>query len=117
MCFFNFQFPSSHHSRDSQSETPLKKVRSALFSNFQGKDSFNAFGGGGIADNINTTVLGRTNLFEQRAMTTTTTTTTGTTGTSILSWKTTILNSTLMDQTSTVVGGHTVLVADSDDED
>ncbi|CAH8841691.1 unnamed protein product [Trichobilharzia szidati] len=109
-------FPSSHHSRDSQSETPLKKVRSALFSNFQGKDSFSTFGGGGVGDNTNTTVLGRTNLLEQRAMTTTSNTTIGKTGTSILASKTTILNSTLMDQTSTV-GGHTVLVADSDDED
>ncbi|CAH8479185.1 unnamed protein product [Schistosoma turkestanicum] len=75
-------------------EIPSKKVRSFLLSNFQAKDNVSV---GDLKDNTKTTVLHQPTLWNQTA------------------FKSSDLSS-VMNQTSTL-GGQTVLVADSDNDD
>ncbi|CAH8520158.1 unnamed protein product [Schistosoma haematobium] len=76
-------------------EIPSKKTRSLLFSNFQTKDNSSVCN---LEDNTKTVVLYQNSLWDGTAL------------------KENVLSSTVMNQESTL-GGQTVLVADSDDDE
>ncbi|CAH8519293.1 unnamed protein product [Schistosoma rodhaini] len=76
-------------------EIPSKKIRSLLFSNFQAKDNSTVHN---LEGNTKTVVLHQNSLWDQTAL------------------KASVLSSTITNQESTL-GGQTVLVADSDDDE
>ncbi|KAK4469517.1 hypothetical protein MN116_007061 [Schistosoma mekongi] len=83
-----------YHGRDHFDEIPSKKVRSSLFSNLRAKNNSSVCDEN---DDTKTAMLGQTSFWNQTTV------------------KTSVLSSTVMNQTS-AVGGPTVLVADSDEE-
>ncbi|CAH8517731.1 unnamed protein product [Schistosoma margrebowiei] len=91
----NQSVPNPHQDHGRCDEIPSKKIRSLLFSNFQTKDNSSVCN---LEDNTKTVVLYQNSLWNETAL------------------KENVLSSTVMNQESTL-GGQTVLVADSDDDE
>lgn len=87
--YYNYNFPSN------TSFAVIFQIRSLLFSNFQTKDNSSVCN---LKDNTKTVVLYQNSLWDGTAL------------------KENVLSSTVMNQESTL-GGQTVLVADSDDDE